>query len=314
MLVDPEIAAVMEQIPHTNLDDYKNIRLARRALWLEAKMAGRLPPDDERLEISERTVQGPAEAPQLRVRIYRRRAVSGPQSAIAFYHGGGFILGDLETEHQRCQRLASDGGCVVVSVDYRLAPENPYPAGLEDCYAALVWLVTNGTELSIDTARVAVGGVSAGATLAAGVSLMSRDRGGPDIAFQMLIYPATDDQMQTRSMETFRNTLGFNATDAATMWRLYLGRAGMAAPSNAAPARANDLRSLPAAYVMTAELDPLRDEGHDYAARLSAAGVSVELHQYPRVPHGFDLIVPNAAISRRALDDQVAALRHTLGA
>jgi acetyl esterase len=312
MVVDPEIAEVMDQMPSTDLDDYQNIRSTRRAVWLAAKMAGQLQPDNERIEIGEHTIPGPPGAPQLQVRMYRRRAAHGLAPGIVFYHGGGFILGDLETEHLRCQRFAADAGCIVVSVDYRLAPEHPYPAAVEDCYAALLWLAASGAELGVDTARIAVGGVSAGGTLAAGVSLMARDRGGPNIALQILIYPATDDRMQTASMKAFTNTLGFNATGARVMWRLYLGSSSMDAPPNAAPARATDLAGLPAAYVMTAELDPLRDEGLEYAARLSAAGVSVELHQYTRVPHGFDLLVPGAAISRRAIADQVAGVRRAL--
>jgi acetyl esterase len=313
MFVDPEVAAVMEQMPRANLDDYQSVRVARRVMWLEAKAAGLLPPDDERLEISERTIPGPAGAPELPVRIYRHRGAHGAAPGIAYYHGGAFVLGDLETEHLRCQRLAADAGSVVVSVAYRLAPEHPYPAGAEDCYAALVWLAANARGLGVDTARLAVGGASAGGALAAGVSLMARDRGGPEIALQILTYPVTDDRMETPSMKAFVDTLGFNATAAGAMWRLYLGQAGVEAPANAAPARASSLAGLPAAYVMTAELDPLRDEGLEYAARLSAAGVSVELHQYTRVPHGFDLMVPGAAISRRALDDQVAAVRRALG-
>jgi acetyl esterase len=312
MSVDPEVATVMEQMPRTNLDDYVNVRAARRAMWLEAKVAGQLPPDDERLEISERTIPGPAGEPRLPVRIYRRRGAHGAAPGVAYYHGGAFVLGDLETEHLRCQRLAADAGCVVLSVDYRLAPEHPYPAGVEDCYAALIWLAANASQVGVDTARLAVGGASAGGALAAGVSIMARDRRGPKIALQILTYPVTDDRMQTPSMKAFVDTLGFNATAAKAMWRLYLGRVSTEAPSNAAPARASNLAGLPAAYVMTAEFDPLRDEGLEYAARLSAAGVSVELHQYTRVPHGFDLLVPGAAISRRALDDQVAAVRRAL--
>ncbi len=258
------------------------------------------------LAISDRMIPGPEGAPDVKVRVYDPlgRAASAP--CLVYFHGGGFIAGDLDTEDVRCVRMAKDAGCVVVSVEYRLAPQHPFPAAVDDCYAALLWTASMVEHLRIDPMRLGVGGASAGGALAAAIALMARDRGGPPLLYQLLVYPCLDDRARTASM-CFVGTPIVDGTSIAWLWNSYLGEDRSNVSQYAAPARAEDLGGLPAAYLMTAELDPLRDEGIEYAMRLLHAGVSVELHQFAGAFHGFDLLP--AAISRRAADEQVQWLR-----
>jgi acetyl esterase/lipase len=204
-----------------------------------------------------------------------------------------------------------------VSVEYRLAPEHPFPAGVEDCYAALRWLADNAGALGADPGRLAVAGTSAGGGLAAAVALMARDRGGPALRLQVLSIPELDDRLQTPSMTTFIDTPLWNRPNAVLSWSFYLGREADAAPGDdvspyAAPARATDLRGLPPAYVATAELDPLRDEGIAYASALMHAGVPVELHQFPGTFHG-SALVSTASVSCRQQAELLDALRRGVG-
>jgi acetyl esterase len=205
-------------------------------------------------------------------------------AAIFNVHGGGFIIGNLDIDHANNLRYTREIGVVVVSVDYRLAPEAPYPAGLEDCYAALVWTAKNAAELGVDPARIAIHGGSAGGGLCAALALLARDRGGPAIAFQYLGVPELDDRLGTPSMRAFVDTPMWNKPRAEISWDCYLGpgvRGGADVPVYAAPARATDLAGLPPAYVSVMEFDPLRDEGIAYAQALLAAGVTTELHLFP---------------------------------
>ena len=229
-------------------------------------------------------------------------------------HGGGFIVGSIETEHIGAVLTAADLGAVLISVDYRLAPEHRYPAALHDCYAALTYIHAEADALGVDTSRVALMGASAGGGLAAATALLARDQGGPALCFQMLHIPELDDRLQTRSMESFVDTPVWNRPLAEQSWRAYLGDiAGSSdVPMYAAPARATDLHGLPPAYVSTAENDPLRDEGITYALGLLHAGVSVELHQFPGTFHGSALVM-SAAVSRRAQQESAAVLRRALG-
>ncbi|WP_245291570.1 alpha/beta hydrolase [Methylosinus sp. R-45379] len=228
-----------------------------------------------------------------------------------FFHGGGFMIGDLDFEHARCLKWCHGARLVVVSCDYRLSPEFPYPAPLDDSYASLLWTVENAESIGVDRNRIAVAGASCGGCLAAGALLRNRDDGGPNVALQMLLYPVLDDRLQTRSMIESVSTPGWDQPSSVHMWRRYLGEQRQEHPAYAAPARANDLSGLPPTYVMTAEMDPLRDEGIDYAMSLMHAGVSVELHNYAGTYHGFDA-VDSAAIARRAIDEQIGALRRAL--
>jgi acetyl esterase/lipase len=220
-----------------------------------------------------------------------------------YFHGGGFVAGDLDTEDLRCVRIARDAGCVVISVDYRLAPEHRFPAAHDDCVAVLEWTAREAAALGVDPRRIGVAGASSGGNLAAATSLRARDHGGPPVAFQLLAYPSLDDRLETASVR-FVGTPLVDGSDCAHCWDYYLGLDRADVSPYAAPARATDLRGLPPTYLLTAELDPLRDEGIRFATRLLEAGVSVELHQFAGAFHAFDLFP--TAISQRALDEQVA--------
>ncbi|MQY08836.1 alpha/beta hydrolase [Actinomadura macrotermitis] len=305
MWLDPELAEIAATLPRTDLTDPVAVREAALAA---ARAAVAALPADDTVQITDLETGGP------RVRVYRPVDADAPAPVVLDFHGGGFVMGSLDSEHRRALDLARRTGFVVISVDYRLAPEHPFPAGLEDCYEALCWTVENATELGVDPARLAVAGGSAGGGLAAAVTLLARDRGGPAIAFQLLICPALDDRMRTRSAASFTDVPAFDSAAAAQMWPLYLpaGLDGVDEPAYAAPARAADLSGLPPAYVLTAEHDPLRDEGNRYALGLLDAGVPVELHHVPGTFHVFDHVAPDAGISRRARAEMAAALVRAL--
>lgn len=305
---DPEIAAVVPLLPDLPGDDPLAIRAA-----LSEMIAQFPPPDTAGVGIEDRQIPGRDGDPAVPIRIYRPDQRSAP-AAIYHVHGGGFIAGDLETEHASNVALARELGVVVVSVDYRLAPETPFPGGLEDVYAGLVWTAAHADELGVDPQRIAIQGTSAGGGLGAALALLARDRGGPHIAFQFLSVPELDDRLATASMIAFTDTPFWSRPRAIVSWDCYLGpgRAGGDDVSiYAAPARATDLAGLPPAYVSVMHFDPLRDEGVAYALAMLAAGVSVELHLFPGTFHG-SMLIQDAAISKREQAETVAVLRQAL--
>ncbi len=311
-MIDPELAAFVEAMPHFDLNDPVAARAGFEAMIVS--MARDLPQADT-LEIDDRMIPGWPGDPEVKVRVYRPKATTARSvPGIVMIHGGGFIVGSIETEHIGAVLTAADLGAVIVSVDYRLAPEHPYPAGVHDCYAALRYIHAEADALGVDTGRVAVMGASAGGGLAAATALLARDEGGPALCFQMLHIPELDDRLETPSMQAFVDTPVWNRPLAEHSWRAYLGDLSGApdVPVYAAPARATDLRGLPPAYVSTAENDPLRDEGIEYALGLLRAGVSVELHQFPGTFHGSALVM-TAAVSKRAQQESASVLRHVLG-
>lgn len=305
---DPEIAAVVPLLPDLPGDDPLAIRAAL------SEMIAALPaPDTSGVRIEDRRIPGRDGDPAVPIRIYRPERRGAP-AAVYSVHGGGFIAGDLETEHASNVRFARELGVVVVSVDYRLAPETPFPGGLEDVYAGLVWTAAQADELGIDPRRIAIQGTSAGGGLCAALALLARDRGGPHIAFQFLSVPELDDRLITPSMTAFTDTPLWNRPRAVVSWDCYLGpdRAGTDdVPIYAAPARATDLAGLPPAYVSVMHFDPLRDEGVAYALAMLAAGVSVELHLFPGTFHG-SMLIQDAAISQREQAETIAVLRQAL--
>jgi acetyl esterase/lipase len=296
--MDPELEAFIPLFPPADLTDPVT---ARKNL---AALAASVPAlDTADMEIEDRTVPGD---PEVAVRIYRPHRAEG---AIVWLRGGGFVMGDLDTEHPAATRLADGSGAVVISVGYRRAPEHRFPAALDDAYAVLVWTAERAAELGVDPARIAVGGHSAGAGLAAAVALRARDQQGPPICYQLLNQPELDDRQETWSARNFTDTPWMTRDKVAATWRHYLGSAP--ASPYAAPARAADLSGLPSAYIATAEFDPLRDEGITYALRLLQAGVSVELHQWPGTFHGSHAIL-SAEVCQRQIAELVAALRRAL--
>ena len=301
--LDPELRAFVEVLPDMtdSFDDIDGVRALIDSFLAEATMPIE---GEDLLEITDEVADG------VPVRVYRPREATGDLPGtlpgILYLHGGGFCIGSIATEHAAAVALANAVQAVVVSVEYRLAPEHPYPAGLEDCYAGLEFLA----ELpGVDPSRLAVHGQSAGGGLAAATALLARDNGGPRLCFQSLGIPELDDRLETASMQQFADTPMWSRPQAVKSWEYYLG--GRPADGYAAPARMEDLSGLPPAYVVTCELDPLRDEGLAYASRLLQAGVSVELHNYPGAFHG-SFIVPTAAVVRRMGDELVVALRRAL--
>jgi len=286
MPLDPQAQAFLEQSPPAPPfpHDVASINEIRK---LTARLDGEPQPV---AKIEDRVVPGSEAGVEIPVRIYWPASAAGSDSAKAgfvFYHGGGWVLGNLDGYDHLCHALANAGDCVVVSVDYRLAPEHRFPAAAEDCYAATVWTAQHADELGIDPERIAVGGDSAGGNLAAVVSLMDRDRETSHVAYQVLIYPITDANLKTPSY--IENGEGYFLTTErmAWFWDLYLSDQSEASNPCAAPLQAESLENLPPAYVMTAEFDPLLSEGDAYADRLEAAGVSVERELYEGQIHGF---------------------------
>jgi acetyl esterase/lipase len=227
-------------------------------------------------------------------------------------HGGGFVIGSVDSHHDMAVQAAITAESVVVSVDYRLAPEHPYPAALDDCYSALTWVRAEAASLGVDTMRIAVAGISAGACLAAALALLARDRGGPLIAAQCLAQPSLDDRPTTLSRRTFVDTPVWSRESNRLSWHHYL-RGVTDIPEYAAPARAKDLAGLPSAYIAVCELDALRDESMTYASRLLEADVSVELHLYPGTFHGSQRIM-KAEVSRRMQSEWNDSLRRAVAA
>ena len=314
-MIDPELTAVLDFMPVIGLED----PVAARREFEKLLVAMRTPlPEAELLDIEDRLIPGLEGDPEVSVRVYRPKAAAARPAAavpgVLLIHGGGFVIGSAEAEHAGAVMTAANLGAVLVSVDYRLAPEHPYPAGLHDCYAALTFLHAEASALGVDPERVALLGTSAGGGLAAATALLARDRGGPPVCFQMLHIPELDDRLETPSMRTFVDSPLWNRPLAVKSWEFYLGAlAGKDdVPGYAAPARATDLAGLPPAYVSTAENDPLRDEGIAYALGMLQAGVSVELHQFPGTFHG-SALVPTAAVSRRAAQEASVVLRRALG-
>jgi acetyl esterase len=238
------------------------------------------------------------------VRIYR--GGPSPAPAVIYCHSGAFVLGNLDTDHRQCVEFARRGGCTVISVDYRLAPEDPYPAGLDDAAAVLAWVAEHGPHLGIATTRLAVAGSSAGAALAALLAQRAAVGSAPSIVFQLLHQPVLDDR-PTPSKDEFDATPGFDGPAVEQMCRHY--RSGDSVPADAVPARADELTGVASTLITCSELDPLRDEAVDYALRLMWAGVTTELHLFPGTCHGFDSLLPEWEISQRLFELQGAALR-----
>jgi acetyl esterase/lipase len=304
---DPELAPWIAMIPDIDFTDVSTLR------DVDESLMAHLPVYEPPVPVTVRDTV----AAGVPVRVYAPEGQDGPLPGLFYIHGGGFVMGNVEMFDGDATRIAAEVGAVVVSVEYRLAPEHPFPAGLDDCYTALTWTAASAADLGIDPDRLAVGGESAGGGLAAAVTLLARDRGGPALCFQYLGIPELDDRLDTPSMRAYVDTPLWHRPAAEFSWDSYLGGTGVRGTEGvspyAAPARAEDLSGLPPTYVTTCQFDPLRDEGIDYAQRLAQAGVPTELVLYPGTFHGSSL-VQDAAVTRRMVEDQVAALRRALHA
>ena len=304
---DPELAPLAELIPVSELID---LPAARR--WLDSLIAPmNVGVDTAGVSVDDREIEGPDGSVAVRVYAPVGPVPVGGRPALLDIHGGGFVVGSIAMEHGMAVQVARDLDAVVVVVEYRLAPEHPFPAGLEDCYAALCWMRDAASTMGIDTDRIGVGGQSAGGGLTAATVLLARDRGGPGVCFQFLGIPELDHRLETVSMRTFVDTPMWHRANAELSWQYYLGPDVSEVSPYASPAIATDLSGLPPAYVTTMEFDPLRDEGITYALRLMEAGVSVELHTFPGTFHG-SAAVTTAAVSRRAHHELLTVLRRGL--
>ncbi|MGN6475427.1 MAG: alpha/beta hydrolase [Mycobacteriales bacterium] len=312
--MDSELAALASHLPPTDLSDPVRARQQIRSLIASVR-AGRRPSWTQRVSIEHATI--PADdGHAIPVRVYVPNTGAGPRGGMLHIHGGAFVTGDLDVSETHSGRMADAANIVVVDVDYRLAPEHPFPTGFEDCYTALCWLAAQAANLGVDVARLAVGGESAGGALSAAVALAARDRGGPPLAYQLLLYPVLDDSLTSHSVRTMTDTPMWDAPNSALMWRHYLGpveQRGEVSPY-AAPARAiataRGLAGLPPAYILACEHDPLRDEELRYAAELALAGVPVELHLVPGTFHGFDGFPTQ--IGKRITAEYLDSLRRAL--
>jgi acetyl esterase len=259
--------------------------------------------------VEERELPGPGARP--RVRLYAPKAAADGRKlpALVYFHGGGWVFGSLDTHDAICRILADRAGCRVASVDYRLAPEHKFPAGFYDCTQATRWVAANAAALGIDPARIAVGGDSAGGNLAAAVAIAAREAGGPALSFQLLIYPGTDMAAETESKRQFARGYLLTAEAMTRSRSQYLNTADEARDWRASPLRAASLANLPPAFILTAEFDPLRDEGKAYADALAAAGVPVTYRCYPGMLHGFARMGALVDMADEALSDGAAALK-----
>ncbi|MEO6500993.1 MAG: alpha/beta hydrolase [Jatrophihabitantaceae bacterium] len=256
--------------------------------------------------------QIPATSGQLPLRLYRPEG-QDPQPALIYFFGGGWTLGQIDTCDGICRTLANAAGCVVIAAGYRLAPEHKFPGAVNDCFDAVSWIAEHAGELGIDPDRLAVGGDSAGGNLAAAVTLLAKQQGGPRLAAQLLVYPNTCYEADTPSLRQNDDPSMFNRRSVDWYWGHYLATPADGKNPLASPLLAADHAGLPPALVITAEYDPLRDEGEEYAHRLRSAGVPTELSRYDGMMHGFFLMYPMLEGGRRAVEEAVGFLRAQFG-
>lgn len=278
MPLDPQIKALLDVQAAAPKPHQQSVAEARSTMLARPRLPGPAMAHEE-----DRRIPGPGG--EIRIRIYRPQGASG--AALVYVHGGGWVLGNLDTHNNQCRNLAQAAGCVAIAVDYRVAPEHRFPAAAEDAYAAAAWVSANAAELALDPKRMAVGGESAGGNLAAAACLMARDRGGPPIAQQWLAYPVLDRSFDTPSYRENATGLGLERETMRWFWDHYLGPDQDGSGPYASPLRARTMAGLPPAIVVTCEYDVLRDEGNAYADRLAKEGVPVELRCLPGVNHAF---------------------------
>jgi acetyl esterase/lipase len=320
---DPELRAAMAALVGEELQPLRAEDIpARRELLAQMSQASDdVLRRDGAVDLEERQIPGPAGAPDLSVLILRPARGSGGHGGqgralpgVYHTHGGGMVMGTSRTGADQLARWVDEVGVVAVSVEYRLAPEHPHPAPVEDCYAGLVWTGENCAELGIDPSRLIIAGTSAGGGLAAGTALMARDRGGPALSHQMLMCPMLDDRGITPSSQELDGEGVWDRRSNLAGWTALLGdaRGGPDVSPYAAPARAQDLTGLPATFIDVGSVETFRDEDIEYAARLSRAGISVEFHLWPGGFHGFDAMAPQTALAQAARATRLSYLRRAV--
>ena len=311
--IDPASSLPLEELLNTlpgGFNAIKDIKERRNVInSLISMMTAELPPIDN-IVIEDRNIAAPDALLELVVRIYKPTGVSGGLPGIFFIHGGGMIMGSIETENHKAAMLCETIQSIVVSVEYRLAPENPHPAQVQDCYEALVWMSKNAAELGFDADRLAIVGGSAGGGLAIATALMARDQEFPKLSFQMANYPMIDDRNETPSSKEITDVGIWDRKANIEAWDWYLG--GKNADEYAAPARAIDLSGLPPTFIDVGELDLFRDEDIEFAKRLLQAGVTTELHVYPGAYHASESFAPEAELSKQIWTKRIEALKRAL--
>lgn len=313
--IDPELAPVLKAVhehlsPTITAEDIQGLR-ANPMFAVPDEALTR----NGTVQLQNLSVPGPSGAPEISLLVLRPVGLAAGAPIFYHMHGGGMIIGDSRGVGSVLD-WAVDNGAVVVSVEYRLAPEHPDPAPIQDCYEGLLWTHKLATEIGGDPDRIVVTGTSAGGGLAAGVALLARDRGGPRLLGQVLMCPMLDDRLTTPSSQELDGEGIWDATSNMTGWNALLGerRGGSDVSMYTAPARATDLSGLPASFVDVGSVETFRDEDIDYAARLLQAGVPTELHVWPGGFHGFDGMAPQASLSRTASATRAAWVRRLLAA
>jgi acetyl esterase/lipase len=304
--VDPELAAVAWKVPTYDLTDVVESRRLDAELTAQATNFPDRP--DGAVNVSEMLVHAKKGNHLIPVRIYAPAQSHRRCPGLLLIHGGAFCCGGLESSHARAIYYSGGARCVVVTLGYSLAPEHRFPTGLQDCLTVLRWMDLERAALGIGHQPLAVAGESAGGGLAAAVALVTRDQNGPPLDLQCLLFPVLDHRMATGSMRAHAEAPVWHRRGNEIMWRHYLGNISEVS-AYASPAIATNLRGLPRTYIASAEIDPLRDEALEYGIRLLQAGVATEMHNYADAFHAFDLVVPTAVVSRRAIHEQVEVIR-----
>ena len=309
--IDPDVRGPLDQLLQLMPGGFNAVAdiVERRAAALQLLAALEVPPNPNVVS-ADRAIPGPQGAPDIMVRVYRPVDATGTLPGIYFIHGGGMILGNMDGEDPVASTICERVDAVVVSVEYRLAPEHPYPAPVEDCYAGLAWMARNAAELGFDPDRLAVYGGSAGGGLTIATSMLARDRGFPALRFQMPIYPMIDDRNETPSSHEITDIGIWDRSANIEAWQWYLGNGEP--DQYAAPARAEDLAGLPATFIDVGTVDLFRDEDIAFATRLMQAGVPTELHVNPGAYHAAEMLAPEAPLSERIWARRIEALRSAL--
>jgi acetyl esterase len=305
--LDPQSRTILDLMAQMNIPDFSTLS-PEDARKLFDQMPRPQPPTPV-TGVEDRAVPGPGG--EIPVRIYTFDAAT-PGAGLVYFHGGGWVIGDLESHDETCRLLAARSGAVVVATQYRLAPETRFPGAAEDCYATARWVSENAASLGIDPGRLAIGGDSAGGNLTAVVAQMARDRGGPSLRFQLLIYPVTDCDFETASYSENADGYFLTRRSMQWFWDHYVPDPADRVHAYASPLRAKSLSELPPALVITAEYDPLRDEGEAYAKALEEAGVTVKCSRYDGMLHGFFGFTRLVDQAERAVDEAAEALQREL--
>jgi acetyl esterase len=312
MPIHPQAQAVLDALAKLALPPPQQVGAVQARINFKQSRKAYLPAPEEVAAATDHTVAGPGGA--IAVRLYRPKGSSAQARlpVLIYFHGGGWVLGDIETHDPLCRQLANRAGCAVLSVDYRLAPEHKFPAAVEDALAATRFVAANGAQWGLDPARIAAGGDSAGGNLAAVVAHTLRDAGGPKLKLQLMLYPATDFAMDTPSHREFASGYMLTRERMDYFMDCYLRNAHDAADWRASPLRCDNFLHLAPAHVITASHDPLRDEGKAYADKLNAAGGSATYRCYDGMIHGFMTMSGALDVARAAIDDAAQVLKRAL--